>query len=109
MREEQILAALSDEPATIPQLVRRIYSPQRQVLWPAMARQILAYLIALEDEGRVTARTLYRDFTAEEAAMLNPRIEEILNPADAAVVIAELGAELRLESLLEYRLTQGAA
>jgi len=109
MREEQILAALSDEPATIPQLVRRIYSPQRQVLWPAMARQILAYLIALEDEGSVAARTLYRDFTAEEAAMLNPRIEEILNPADAAVVIAELGAELRLESLLEYRLTQGAA
>jgi len=109
MREAQILEALSEAPATIPDLVRRIYSPQRQVLWPAMARQILAHLNALEGEGRVAGRTLQRDFTAEEAAILNPRIEQLLGAEDAAVVIAELGTELRLESLREYRPAQGAA
>jgi glyoxylase-like metal-dependent hydrolase (beta-lactamase superfamily II) len=102
MREEQILSALRDGPSTIPDLVRRIYSPQRQVLWPAMARQILAHLIALESEGQVTARRLDRAMTAEETSMLNPKIEEILGPEEAAVVIAELGTELRLESLYEY-------
>lgn len=102
MREEQILDALRNGPSTIPDLVRHIYSPQRQVLWPAMARQILAHLIALESEGRVVARRLERGMTSEEAAMLNPKIEEILGPEEAAVVIAELGTELRLETLYEY-------
>jgi glyoxylase-like metal-dependent hydrolase (beta-lactamase superfamily II) len=107
MREGQILDALRERPMTIPDLVRRIYSPQRQVLWPAMARQILAHLIALENEGRVAARPLQRAMTDEEAAMLNPKIEEILGPQEAAVVIAELGTELRLESLHEYSLAEG--
>lgn len=107
MREEQILDALRKRASTIPDLVRHIYSPQRQVLWPAMARQILAHLIALESEGRITARRLERAMTPEEAAMLNPRIEEILGPEEAAVVIAELGTELRLESLYEYAFAEG--
>jgi glyoxylase-like metal-dependent hydrolase (beta-lactamase superfamily II) len=108
MREEQILDALVDGPLTIPDLVRRIYSPQRQVLWPAMARQILAHLIALESEGRVVARPLGRAMTEEEEAMLNPRIEEIVGPHEAAVIVAELGTELRLESLFAYSLVKGA-
>jgi glyoxylase-like metal-dependent hydrolase (beta-lactamase superfamily II) len=107
MREEQILAALRERAMTIPDLVRRIYSPERQVLWPAMARQILAHLIALEDEGRVVSRRLDRAMTAEESAMLNPRIEEIVGREEAAVIVAELGTELRLESLQEYALAQG--
>jgi glyoxylase-like metal-dependent hydrolase (beta-lactamase superfamily II) len=106
MREDQIVEALRDGPSTIPDLVRRVYSPQRQVLWPAMARQILAHLIALESEARVTARGLDRAMTHEEAAMLNPKIEEILGPEEAAVVVAELGTELRLESLYEYSLVK---
>jgi glyoxylase-like metal-dependent hydrolase (beta-lactamase superfamily II) len=108
MREREILGALRDGPLTIPDLVRRVYSPQRHVLWPAMARQLLAHLIALENEGTVVARPLGRPMTTEEAAMLNPRIEEIVGPEDAAVIVAELGAELRLESLQTYALAEGA-
>ncbi|HET6274563.1 MAG TPA: MBL fold metallo-hydrolase [Candidatus Cybelea sp.] len=104
MREQQILDALREKPQTIPDLVRRIYTPQRQVLWPAMARQILAHLIALENEGRVVVQPLSRAMTAEETAMLNPRIEEIVGPEEAAVIVAELGTELRLESLNLYSL-----
>ncbi len=105
MREDQVLAALRDGPMTIPDLVRHIYGTQRQVLWPAMARQVLAHLVALEDEGRVAATRLDRGFTADEAAMLNPRIKEFVGPEEAEVIVAELGTEMRLESLYEYRLT----
>jgi glyoxylase-like metal-dependent hydrolase (beta-lactamase superfamily II) len=104
MREQQILDALRDGPLTIPDLVRRIYSAQRQVLWPAMSRQILAHLIALEGEGRVRSRPLDREMTAEEATMLNPRIEEMVGPQEAAVIVAELGTEMRLDSLRAYAL-----
>jgi hypothetical protein len=103
MREQQILDALSDGPLTIPDLVRRIYSPERQPLWPAMARQILAHLVALEDEGHVRSEPLERAMTPEEWAILNPRIEEFVGPQEAAVITAELGAEMRLESLRLYR------
>jgi glyoxylase-like metal-dependent hydrolase (beta-lactamase superfamily II) len=104
MREDQILDALGEAPLTIPELVRRIYSPQRQVLWPAMARQILAHLIALESEGRVTSAAEDRALNADDEAILNPRIEEIVGREEAAVIIAELGTELRLESLRRYTL-----
>ena len=107
MRETQILEALHAGPQTIPDLVRTIYSPRRQVLWPAMARQILAHLIALEAEDRVRSTVLERPMTDEESAILNPRIEEVVGPEEAAVIVAELGTELRLESLREYRLTEG--
>ncbi|MGC1380956.1 MAG: hypothetical protein WA814_08020, partial [Candidatus Baltobacteraceae bacterium] len=105
MREEQILAALREGPQTIPDLVRRIYGAQRHVLWPAMARQMLAHLEALREEGRVTAERLDRAMTAEESVMLNPRIEELAGPEEAAVIVAELGAEIRLEALYAYRFT----
>jgi glyoxylase-like metal-dependent hydrolase (beta-lactamase superfamily II) len=105
MREAQIVDALREGPATIPDLVKRIYGAHRQVLWPAMARQVLAHLIALEDEGAVVSRTLRRTMTGDETAILNPRIEEILGPDEAAVAIAELGTELRLESLADYSLS----
>lgn len=105
MREKQILDALREGPQTIPDLVRRIYSAHRQVLWPAMARQMLAHLIALEDERRVTSCALDRPLTADEDAMLNPRIEEVLGPEEAAIVVAELGTDLRLGALREYALT----
>lgn len=109
MREDQILAALAHGPRTIPELVIHIYGPQRQPLWPAMARQVLAHLIALEREGRVSARRLERPLTADESAMLNPNIEAIVGPAEAALIVAELGTELRLEAIYEYRLREGAS
>jgi glyoxylase-like metal-dependent hydrolase (beta-lactamase superfamily II) len=105
MREDQVLTALRERPMTIPDLVRRIYGTQRQVLWPAMARQVLAHLVALEGEGRVAATRLDRPFTADEAAMLNPRITDFVGPEEAEVIVAELGTEMRLETLHEYRLT----
>lgn len=105
MREEQILRALQHGATTIPDIVRRVYGPERSVLWPAMARQILAHLIALEDEGRVQAEPLGRPMTGDEMAMLNPRIEEVLGPEEATVAVAELGTEMRLQTLFAYRLT----
>jgi glyoxylase-like metal-dependent hydrolase (beta-lactamase superfamily II) len=104
MRENQILQALRERRLTIPELVRRVYGERRNVLWPAMARQVLAHLIALEDEGRVGSRVLRRSMSDDEMQMLNPRIEEIVGPAEAAVIVAELGTDLRLESLREYSL-----
>ncbi len=107
MRERQILDALRDGPHTIPEIVPRIYGPERSVLWPAMARQVLAHLIALEDEGRVVANALERAMTPDEGAMLNPRIEELVGPEEAAVIVAELGTDMRLQSLVAYRLADG--
>ena len=52
-REAAILSALAAGPATIPALVTAIYHDVDERLWPAAARQLLAYLIALEREGRV--------------------------------------------------------
>lgn len=106
LREEQILAALRDGRRTIPEIVRDVYGPERSVLWPAMARQVLAHLIALEEEGRVRTEPLRRPMTDEEMAMLNPRIEEIVGPAEAAVITAELGTEMRLQTLSAYYLTE---
>ncbi len=104
MREAQIRSALGAGALTIPQLVAIIYGPERSALWPAMARQILAHLIALEEEGRVTARPVGRPMTTDETTMLNPGIERLGGPEEAAVVAAELGTEMRLQSLLAYRL-----
>ncbi|HKE37727.1 MAG TPA: MBL fold metallo-hydrolase, partial [Candidatus Baltobacteraceae bacterium] len=58
MRERELTQALARGEKTIPDLVLEIYGEARPVLWPAMARQMLAYLIALEDEGRVFSRRL---------------------------------------------------
>ncbi len=77
-RETEILAALSDGPKTIPALVSRIYSGTNSALWPAAARQILAYLIALEREGVVHSEDAARTMTPQEAALLNPRWEALV-------------------------------
>ena len=41
--------------------------------------------------------------------MLNPNLEEIVGPEEAALLEAELGTQMRLESLDEYRLAEGGA
>lgn len=104
-RQEEILTALAAGPATIPELVRTIYRDTNPVLWPAAARQMLAYLIALEQEGRVQSYEESRAMTPEEHAILNPEWESIVGKEHARTVEAELGAMLRLDTIRVYSLT----
>lgn len=105
-RQTELLNALAEAPQTIPQLVRRIYAEVHPVLWPAAARQMLAYLLALEDEGRVRSRELPRAMTPEETRLLNPDWASIVGKAEARVVEEELGAMLQLDAIREYALTE---
>lgn len=55
-REMQILAALAEGPARIPQLTDRIYAGTPRHLLPAAARNVLAHLIDLADRKLVASR-----------------------------------------------------
>jgi glyoxylase-like metal-dependent hydrolase (beta-lactamase superfamily II) len=101
-RERQILGALEAGPSTIPELVARIYAETPRGLWPAAARQVLAYLIALEREGRVHAERLERATTPAEAALLDPDLSKLGEGPEAAVIRAELGFGTAAP-LLSYR------
>ena len=105
LREAELLTTLQRGPMTIPQLVLAIYGATRPVLWPAAARQLLAYLLALGDEGTVHARALDRPMTEQENAILNPSWESIVGAEHAPVIRAELGAMLKLDTLYEYSLS----
>jgi glyoxylase-like metal-dependent hydrolase (beta-lactamase superfamily II) len=52
-RSAQIIEALADGPATIPQLVPRIYADVAKTLWKPAAASMFAHLLALLDEGRI--------------------------------------------------------
>jgi len=104
IRESELLATLARGPMTIPQIVIAIYGTARPQLWPAMARQMLAYLIALSEEGAVTAHTLDRPMTEQENTILNPAWETIVGAEHAPLIAAELGAMLKLDTLYEYTL-----
>jgi glyoxylase-like metal-dependent hydrolase (beta-lactamase superfamily II) len=99
-RERQLVVALAEGPVTIPALVARIYADTDRRLWPAAGRQLLAYLIALEREGRVRAAPLARPPTLAEADPDLSRLDENLG---ADVIRAELGFDVA-EPLLEYAL-----
>jgi glyoxylase-like metal-dependent hydrolase (beta-lactamase superfamily II) len=102
LREREILAALEGRERTVPELVAEIYRSVSPVLWPAAARQIVAYLIALEREGRVRERLLTRAPTAAEAAVLNPDLSRIADAATAAVARAELGFDDDADRIAGY-------
>jgi len=104
-RERQIVDALAAGPTTIPALVETIYRDVSTVLWPAAARQVLAYLLALEDEGRVRSEPLDRTPTPQEAALLNPDLSRLDERAGADVIRAELGYGAH-EPLLTYTLVR---
>ena len=53
-REAKVVAALSDGPATLDALVPRVYDDTPQNRWTVAARSLLAHLLKLEQEGRVT-------------------------------------------------------
>jgi hydroxyacylglutathione hydrolase len=55
-REDEILLALAPRPATPADLVAEVYAATDRTLWPAAERSLLAHLIKLWQEGRVTAR-----------------------------------------------------
>lgn len=104
MRERQVLDALADGARTIPEIVASLYGPERQVLWPAMARQVLAHLEALENEGRVSVERADRAMTSQEASILNPPLAQLVGPEEAALIAEELGASLRIDGVDRYSL-----
>jgi glyoxylase-like metal-dependent hydrolase (beta-lactamase superfamily II) len=104
-RQRELLGALGRGPQTIPELVRSIYRDTNPILWPAAARQMLAYLIPLEQEGVIRSRALKRTMSDDEHAILNPEWETIVGKEHARTVEEELGAMLRLDTLREYELT----
>jgi glyoxylase-like metal-dependent hydrolase (beta-lactamase superfamily II) len=103
-RERELLAALGSGERTVPELVATMYSDVAHVLWPAAARQIVAYLIALEREGRISARSLGRAPTASERAILNPDLSQIVDAQTAAVARAELGYDREIVDIDAYAL-----
>ncbi len=103
-RERQLLAALGAQQRTIPELVAMLYRDVSPVLWPAAARQVLAYLIALEREGTVRGRQLERAPTAEERAILDPDLSAMVDARSVAVAAAELGYERHLDHVDAYAL-----
>ncbi|MFN2528112.1 MAG: MBL fold metallo-hydrolase [Candidatus Baltobacteraceae bacterium] len=103
-RENELLVALDKRPQSIPELVMSIYAQTKPILWPAAARQILAYVLALEQEGRVRSTALDRPLSAQERAILNPDWETIVGAQDARIIEAELGALLRLDVIRIYEL-----
>ncbi len=103
-RENEILLALCDRAQTIPDLVRHIYTNVNRILWPAAARQVMAYLIALEDEGRVRAIANGQPPTAEENTILNPAWDTIADAQTASVARAELGAFMNIQNVDRYEL-----
>jgi len=108
-REDEIINELGGGERTIPELVAQIYRHVSPVLWPAAARQIFAYLLALEREGRVHARTLSRAPTQAESEILNPDLSRIVDPESAAIAAAELGFDRRVDALDAYVLTGSPA
>jgi glyoxylase-like metal-dependent hydrolase (beta-lactamase superfamily II) len=109
MREQQIVATLDElGEATIPRIVAHVYRDVARHLWPAAARQVLAYLIALEAEGAVNSRRLLREPTPEEAALLDPDLSKLDRNLGADVMRAELGYGSG-EPLFAYAAASGAA
>jgi glyoxylase-like metal-dependent hydrolase (beta-lactamase superfamily II) len=102
LRQRELLDALRESPQTIPELVARIYGDTRRALWPAAARQMLAYLIPLIEDGDVETELLDRPLTAEETAILNPSWESIVGAEHAPLIEAELGSMLKLDRIYRY-------
>ncbi len=103
-REVEIVSHLRAGPHTIPALVAAIYRDVDRVLWPAAARQVAAYLEALETEERVRAEVLDRAPSPEEATILNPDLSRLVDRETALVAAAELGIGAADAPLIAYEL-----
>lgn len=105
MREGQLLAALERGPATVPELVRTIYAATNPIVWPAAARQMIAYLNALENEGRVAVTLLEGEPSEADADILNPDLSRLAMIGNLdAVATEELGVHMGREELRSYAL-----
>ena len=104
-REREIVTALmSIGPTTIPHIVARVYAGTPPVLWPVAARQVLAYLDALQREGSVVTMVLDRAPTAFEASLLYPDLSAVTGVDSVAVARAELGFDAAEAPIRSYRL-----
>jgi hypothetical protein len=103
-REAELLGALGRGTATIPDLVATMYRDVDRQLWPAAARQVLAYLIALEREGRVRAEMLDTPLTTEQRALLDPDLSRLGDDA-RAIARDEFGYGDAAPQLVAYTLT----
>ena len=103
-REREIIALLGAGPQTIPALVETIYAQVGDHLWPAAARQVMAYLDALESEGRVRATQLPRSATPRERAILEPDLATLATPDEVPLLRAELGLGSTPAPVTDYRL-----
>ncbi len=103
-REREILAVLAAGPATIPALVATIYAAVGDHLWPAAARQVMAYLEALESEGRVQGVALAREPKPRERAILEPNLATLAEPGEIPLLRAELGLSDAPATIVEYSL-----
>ncbi len=54
MREARVLAALTDAPATLAELLPTAYGDTPTLLWPLAERSLLAHLAKLDRDGRAT-------------------------------------------------------
>lgn len=102
-RQQQLIAALASGESTIAQLVERIYQDVDRHLWPAAARQVLAYLIMLERAGQVKALEL----SPAEAGLagetwLNPPAE--IDPVAAAELGISPQTSRQAEKVMRYSL-----
>jgi len=96
-REKQLVGALQAGASTVAEIVAAIYQDVDKKLWPAAARQVMAYLIMLEQQKRVQVSE-ERAATDEEQTLLNP--EGIIDP----VAAAELGIAPGREKVRSYQL-----
>ena len=106
-RERQLVDLLREAgPATIPHAVETLYRNSAPILWPAAARQLMAYLEALEREGRVTSRVLPRPATTTERLMLHPDLSRITDLETRAAIEEELGLSPCDDGVREYELVR---
>ncbi len=93
-RQQQLMEALAAGESTVPQLVERIYQDVERRLWPVAARQVLAYLIMLEQTGQVRAVEFVPTDVPSPADQAS---DALLNPAGTLdpVAAAELGISNR--------------
>jgi glyoxylase-like metal-dependent hydrolase (beta-lactamase superfamily II)/8-oxo-dGTP pyrophosphatase MutT (NUDIX family) len=52
-REDQLLAALTDEPQSVAELVEKVYTDVDKSMWELAGRSLVSGLIKLQEEGRV--------------------------------------------------------
>jgi glyoxylase-like metal-dependent hydrolase (beta-lactamase superfamily II) len=103
-RQQQLMDALALGESTVPQLVERIYQDVDRRLWPAAARQVLAYLIMLEQMGQVRAVEVASTATDRaNEALLNP--PGLLDPVAAAELGISHQAANPMEKVRRYGLT----